>query len=144
MSRSTRSRQYEYRALHWFRRLVGLGLALNLLFIVPGLLAPRLLEAWGDFGITNTPHWLQNTALLLAIITVLYIPVIRDPFRYLFVSFAVVGGRFAAGVLFLFGLLFLDYPQGMLVLAGSDLTLSALQAVALQRMLADGDPRAGW
>lgn len=144
MSRATDPRRYEYRALHWFRRLVGLGLALNLLFIVPGLLAPRLLEAWAAVGITNTPHWLQNTALLLAIITVLYIPVIRDPFRYLFVSVAVVGGRFAAGVLFLFGLLFLDYPHGMLVLATSDLTLSALQALALQRMLADGDPRAGW
>lgn len=136
--------QGSYRALGRFRFLVGLGLVLNLLFILPGLFAPRWLETLRDFGITNTPHWLQNVSLLLAIITALYIPVIRDPFRYLFCTHLVVAGRFAAGVLFVFGVLFMDYPRGMLLLGMVDLGLSTVQALVLRRVLHDGDPRAEW
>jgi hypothetical protein len=65
---------------------VGLGFVVNLVFILPGLFAPRFLETLRDFGITNTVHWLQNGSLLLAIVTAMYIPVIRDPFRYLFIT----------------------------------------------------------
>ncbi len=118
-----------YAALRWFRWLVGIGLVANLLFIVPGLFAPRYLESLYAFGVT---------------ITVLYIPVIRDPFRYLFVTFTVVVGRFAAGALFLLGVAFMDYPSGMAVLGSVDVVLSSLQGFALYRMLGDGDPRAAW
>ncbi|QDY71595.1 hypothetical protein [Qingshengfaniella alkalisoli] len=133
-----------YRALGWLRFLVGLGFVLNLLFFLPGLFAPRYLENLRDFGITNTIHWLQNVGLLLAIITAMYIPVIRDPFRYIFITYLVVAGRFAAGSLFVLGYLFMDYPDGMLLLGGLDLLLSTIQAVVLRQALYDGDPRAEW
>lgn len=133
-----------YRALSFFRGLVFLGLLLNAAFFIPGLFAPRALEGWFDFGTTNTVHWLQNVSLLLIIVTAMYIPVMRDPFRYLFITYLVVGGRFAAGTLFLWGVWFMDYPQGMLTLALGDLTLSSVQAYALYRVLQDGDPDAGW
>ncbi|MEX2520709.1 MAG: hypothetical protein WD969_15405 [Paracoccaceae bacterium] len=133
-----------YASLRWFRFLIGLGFALNLLFILPGFFAPRWLETMGDFGITNTPHWLQNVSLLLAIVTALYIPVIRDPFRYLFCSVLVVAGRFSAGVLFIFGVWFMDYPEGMFILASADIVLSLAQALALRGALRDGDPRVEW
>jgi len=132
-----------YAALRWFKRLIALGFVLNAIFFLPGLFAPRALESWADFGVTNTVHWLQNVSLLLIIVTLMYIPVMRDPFRYLFVSVLAVGGRFAAGTLFFFGVLFMDYPGGMGILAGSDLILSLVQAFCLYRMLEDGDPRAG-
>lgn len=133
-----------YTALRWFRILVGLGFVLNLIFILPGLFAPRTLETLRDFGITNTVHWLQNVSLLLAIVTAMYIPVIRDPFRYMFISFLVVAGRFSAGLLFLFGVWFMNYPDGMLLLATGDLGLSTVQALVLYKMLQDGDPRSGY
>ena len=133
-----------YRALAWFRALVVLGLLFNAVFFLPGLFAPRALEGWADFGVTNTLHWLQNVALLLIIVTAMYIPVLIDPFRYLFISYLVVAGRFAAGSLFLFGVLFMDYPQGMLTLALGDIVISSAQAYFLYRMLLDGDPQAGW
>lgn len=132
-----------YTALKWFRGLVGFGFAVNLIFVIPALFAPRLLESMIDVGTTNTPWWLQNVGILLAIVTVMYIPAIKDPFRYLFISYLLVGGRFAAGSLFLLGVLFMNYPEGMTSLALTDLTLSTLQAIALYYTLRAGDPRAG-
>jgi hypothetical protein len=133
-----------YRALGWFRFLVGLGFVLNLLFILPGLFAPRSLESLRDFGVTNTLHWLQNVSLLLAIITAVYIPVIRDPFRYIYCAHLIVAGRFAAGLLFVFGALFMDYPSGMGFLGAVDVVLATIQALVLRQVLFDGDPRAEW
>lgn len=132
-----------YTALNWFRVSVELGFLLNLGFALPALFAPRFVESFDAYGATNTVYWLQNVGILLIIVSAMYIPVIRDPFRYLFVTVLVVAGRFAAGTLFLIGLLFLDFPDGFELLAGTDLVLSSLQAVLLYRMLRDGDPRSG-
>lgn len=131
----------DYRALQWFRISVVIGFILNLIFIVPGLFAPRFLESLIDVGTTNTVHWLQNVSVLLAIITTMYIPAIQDPFRYEFISYLLVAARFSAGILFLIGILALDYPKGMSVLARSDLILSTIQAVLLILMFRDGDPK---
>lgn len=132
-----------YRALNWFRVSVELGFLLNLGFALPALFAPRFLESLGAYGASNTTYWLQNVGILLIIVTAMYVPVIRDPFRYLFISVLVVAGRFAAGALFLIGMLFLDFPDGFRLLACADLVLSSVQAVLLYRMLKDGDPRSG-
>lgn len=131
-----------YTGLRWFRRLVALGFIVNLLFALPALFAPRYLESLLDVGITNTLHWLQNVGILLLIVTVMYIPAIKDPFRYLFISYLLVGARFAAGLLFVLGVYYMNYPRGMLVLGATDLVLSSLQAIALYFTLRDGDPRA--
>lgn len=133
-----------YTGLKWFRILVVFGFVTNmLLFALPAIFTPRLLESLFNVGTTNTVHWLQNVGILLVIISVMYIPAIHDPFRYLFISFLLVAARFSAGCLFLIGVLFIDYPAGMLTLALNDLILSSIQAVALYYMLRDGDPRAG-
>lgn len=128
-------------ALCWFRISVGFGFLLNLVFILPGLFAPRLLESLIDVGTTNTIHWLQNVSVLLAIITTMYIPAMVDPFRYVFIAYLLVVGRFAAGVLFLVGLLYLDYPPGMSLLSRSDLILSVIQALLLYLTFRNGDLR---
>ena len=133
-----------YSALKWFRRSVMLGLLLNAAFFLPGLFAPRLLEGWFDFGVTNTLHWLQNVSLLLIIVTACYIPVLMDAFRYIFITVLIVAGRFGAGTLFLLGVLFMNYPKGMLTLALGDLVLSAIQTLLLIRLLREGDPKSGW
>lgn len=132
-----------YTGLRWFRILVIFGFVTNmLLFALPAIFAPRLVESWFDVGTTNTIHWLQNVGILLAIISIMYLPAIRDPFRYLFIAFLLVAGRFSAGCLFLVGVLYIGYPAGMMTLALNDLILSSIQAVALYFMLRDGDPRA--
>lgn len=134
--------QYKhYNSLRWFRITVGFGFVVNMIFVLPALFAPRLLETLIEVGTTNTLHWLQNVGILLLIVTIMYIPAIKDPFRYLFISYLLVAGRFSAGLLFLVGVLFMNYPSGMVVLSGSDLVLSNIQAVLLYCMLRDGDPR---
>jgi|307.fasta_scaffold329888_2 hypothetical protein len=130
-----------YKALTLFRIAVGLGFVINLIFALPALFAPRLLEGWADWGVSNTPYWLQNVGILLVIISTMYIPAIQDPFRYLFISYLLVAGRFAAGVLFLTGLLTMDFPSGFRLLAAGDLTLSTVQAVLLYFTLRAGDPK---
>ena len=137
--------QYSYYSgLRWFRRLIGIGLVVNLLFALPALFVPRYLESNFDFGTTNTVHWLQDVGILLLIVTVTYIPVMQDAFRYSFVSYLVIVGRFAAGLLFLAGVLYMNYPRGMMYLAATDLILSPLQAIAWYYALRDGDPRSGF
>jgi hypothetical protein len=131
-------------ALGGFRISVEFGFLVNIGFALPALFAPRFLESLSAFGASNSLYWLQNVGILLLIVTAMYIPVIRDPFRYLFISVLVVAGRFAAGSLFLIGLLFLNFPDGFRLLAGMDLVLSSVQALLLHRMLKDGDPRSGY
>jgi hypothetical protein len=131
-----------YRALRWFRITVGLGFVVNMIFALPALFAPRFLEGLANLGTTNTVYWLQNIGVLLLIISTMYIPAIKDPFRYLFIAYLLVAGRFSAGVLFLVGILSMNYPSGFWSLAGSDLVLSPIQAVLLYFTLQAGDPRA--
>ena len=131
-----------YTALKWFRITVGLGFVVNMAFALPALFAPRFLEGLADWNISNTPYWLQNVGILLVIISVMYIPAIQDPFRYLFISYLLVAGRFSAGVLFLVGILSMNFPPGFRLLAGNDLILSPIQAILLYLTLRAGDPRA--
>lgn len=131
-----------YRALKWFRIVVGFGLVTNLIFALLALFSPRFLEGLLTVGTTNTPYWLQNVGILLVIISTMYIPAIRDPFRYLFISYLLVVGRFSAGLLFLVGVLAMNFPGGFWVLAADDLILSTIQALLLYFVLRAGDPRA--
>jgi hypothetical protein len=131
-----------YTAFKWFRITVGLGFVVNMIFALPALFAPRFLEGLANWSISNTPYWLQNVGILLVIISVMYIPAIQDPFRYLFIAYLLVAGRFAAGVLFLVGILSMNFPSGFRLLAGSDLILSPIQAILLYFTLCAGDPRA--
>jgi hypothetical protein len=130
-----------YRALRLFRITIALGFVLNMTFAVPALFTPRLLEGLLVVGTTNTPWWLQNVGLLLVIISSMYIPVVIDPFRYIFITFLAVAGRFSAGLLFLLGMLGVNFPDGFRTLAAVDLILSSVQALLLYFMLQDGDPQ---
>ncbi len=131
MTRTRNSRPW----LQGFRLLIAVGAVVNLLFAVPALFAPRLLERVGDLGRTDTLHWPRTAGVLLLILTAMYVPVVRAPLRHLPIAWLLVVGRFLAGAVLLFGLLFLSYPPGMRVLAAHDLALSTVQAVLLWRAL---------
>lgn len=130
-----------YRALKLFRATLVLGFVVNMIFAVPALFTPRLIESMFEVGTTNAPWWLQNVGLLLVIISSMYIPAAIDPFRYIFIAFLAIAGRFSAGLLFLLGVLGMNFPPGFETLAGTDLILSSVQALLLYYTLQDGDPR---
>jgi hypothetical protein len=123
-----------------FRATVSFGFVVNMLFALPALFAPRFLERLLNLHPSSTPEWLQNVGILLIIISVMYIPAMLAPFRYLFISYLLIAGRFAAGVLFLSGLLFMNYPSGFWTLALNDLILAPVQAVSFYYLLKLGGP----
>jgi len=123
------------KSLFWFRLLVALGGIANLAFAIPALFAPEFLARLIDTGNIDPNVWLRNVGILLIILSSFYIPAIRDPFRYLFNSVALIVGRFSAGVFFLILVLFADYPDAFRLLAVNDLIFSMLQAIALFLLL---------
>lgn len=121
--------------LFWFRLLVALGGIANLAFAIPAFFMPELLARLIDTGNIDPNVWLRNVGILLIILSSFYIPAIRDPFRYLFNSIALVVGRFSAGVFFLILVLYADYPDAFRLLAVSDLVFSTVQAIVLFLLL---------
>jgi hypothetical protein len=124
--------------LKLFRATMIFGFIDNMLFAIPAFFAPRFLEMLVDVGRTDTTAWLRNVGILLMIISTMYLAVYRDVFRYIFIAYLAIAGRFAAGCFFLVMVLFADYPSGFKVLAANDLLLSTLQAVLLYRVLRIG------
>ena len=125
-----------------FRVSLLIGFAVNMVFAIPAFVAPGFLETMFQIGTTNTPVWLRNVGILLIIISTMYLAVYRDLFRYIFIAYLAIAGRFAAGCFFLVLVLFADYPSGFRVLAANDLVLSSLQAVMLYFVLRKGPAQA--
>ena len=124
-----------------FRISLLIGFAVNMVFAIPAFVAPRFLEMMFDVGATDTTVWLRNVGILLMIISTMYLAVFRDAFRYSFIAYLAIAGRFAAGCFFLVAVLFADYPSGFAVLAANDLILSSLQAVLWYLVLREGPAR---
>lgn len=129
--------------LKLFRISLLVGFGVNLLFALPALLAPGFLEMLIDVGTTDTTAWLRHVGVLLVIISTMYLAVYQDPFRYIFIAYLAIAGRFFAGCFFLVLVLFADHPSGFAIIAGNDLGLSLLQAALLYRVLCEGPPREG-
>jgi hypothetical protein len=125
-----------------FRISLAVGFAVNMVFAIPAFFAPRLLETMFDVGTTDTTAWLRNVGILLMIISTMYLAVIQDAFRYIFIAYLAIAGRFAAGCFFLVLVLFADYPSGFKLLAANDLILSSLQVILLYLVLRNGPVRA--
>jgi hypothetical protein len=123
------------RSLKIFRATMLLGFVVNILFAVPAFFAPRFLEMLVNVGTTDTTVWLRNVGILLMIISTMYIAVFQDTYRYIFIAYLAIAGRFAAGCFFLVLVLFVDYPSGFTVLAANDLVLSSVQAILLYKVL---------
>ncbi len=128
-------------SLKLFRISLLVGFGVNMLFALPALVAPGFLETLIDVGTTDTTAWLRNVGVLLVIISTMYLAVFQDPFRYIFIAYLAIAGRFFAGCFFLILVLFADHPPGFAVIAGNDLILSLLQAALLYRVLCEGPPR---
>jgi hypothetical protein len=125
-----------------FRISLLVGFAVNMVFAIPAFVAPRFLETMFRIGTTDATVWLRNVGILLVIISTMYLAVYRDAFRYIFIAYLAIGGRFAAGCFFLVLVLFVDYPSGFRVLAANDLILSCLQAALLYLVLRKGPGQA--
>ena len=111
---------------NWFRRIVLLGVVVNLVLSLPTLFVPEKMLALFNLPLAVPVIWVQFSANLLILLSLFYIPAAIDPYRYQASAWLAIFAR-VAGVIFfltqakeylLFGLLDLSFaiPEGLLLI----------------------------
>lgn len=85
----------------WFRRVVLLGVATNLLFALPGVFIPNTVIGLVGGAPVVYPIWPAFASLLLILLSLFYIPAALDPFKYRPFAWLTVASRFAGVWFFL-------------------------------------------
>jgi len=86
-------------ALVWFRRVLWLGIAANLLVAIPTLIVPEPMLMLFSLPPVAPLLWARFAAWLLILLSAFYVPAAIDPDRYRTIAWLAVGSRLA-GVLF--------------------------------------------
>jgi hypothetical protein len=115
-------------AAAWFRRIMWLGIGANVVLALPTLLRPIQVLSAVNLPVPSEIMWTQFAALLLILLSLLYIPAAIDPYRYRIVAVFAVASRLA-GVLFFFLIHRSYWPFGAF-----DLAFFLLEAILLMRL----------
>jgi hypothetical protein len=112
---------------HWFRWFVVLGILQDWFFALPGMFIPNAVLGAAHTAPALRPVWVAYACLLLALLSLCYIPAAIDPLRNVPLAVLTVLARVAGVLLF-----FVVYPGQFPPLFGYiDLTLAVLQGGAL-------------
>ena len=132
--------------LAWFRRTTWLGIWINWAFALPALCFPEALAAVLGMGGLNSTIWLRNAGLLVALLTLFYIPAARDPVGLATIARRSVLARFLAGAFWLILIWCLGEPSILYLFAAGDLGVGLLQLLTLHPVLhpASGAGRGAW
>jgi hypothetical protein len=123
-------------ARRWFRRILWLGIAANIVFAVPMMIAPGRMLAWGSLPPVTPILWMRFAALLLILLSVFYMPAGIDPDRYRATAWTAVLSRLA-GVVFFF-----SQPTAYHMLGLFDLIFCVPEGVLLSLAIRHGSPAA--
>jgi len=85
----------------WFRRVLWVGIVANLLLAIPTLIAPEQMIDLSQLPPASPVLWPRFAALLLVLLSILYMPAGIDPERYALTARSAVGARLAGVVFFL-------------------------------------------
>jgi hypothetical protein len=118
--------------LRWFRRVVWLGIIMNLFFIIPSLFAPQLLNITFGLGVESNDVWLRNVGMLLISICFFYAGAAFDPLRYPGYTWLVAVSRLIAAVFWLYMIRVSGYPALMRQFLFADLAFGIVLCVLLQ------------
>jgi hypothetical protein len=89
------------RAMRWLRRVIWLGIAVNLGLVVAGLFCPYWLTSVLSLGRPEPAVWLQALSVVLFSITLIYLPAAFNPWGHrLYLRLAILA-RFNASVFFI-------------------------------------------
>jgi len=86
----------------WFQRVVWIGIASNLVLAIPTLLSPAASMSRAGVPVATPVLWPQFSALLLILLSVMYVPAALDFERYRITAWLTVASRLA-GVIFFVG-----------------------------------------
>ena len=93
----------------WFRRAMWVGIVQDWVLGIPAIFAPERVLKLSKQRPTGDPVWSSFAALLILLISLLYIPGAQDPHRYRRTAWLSVFAR-PPGVLFFLGLRRGTYP----------------------------------
>ena len=96
MSPSPKATTAPNTAASWFSRVVWLGIAFNLLFIVPQVFAPDFINMAVDLPPGFSTIWNQAHGMMVLALSLFYIPAALDPLRYPAYSWLLVVSRLIA------------------------------------------------
>ena len=122
---------------NWFKRIVLLGVVVNLGLAIPTMIVPETMLSLFSLPLAVPVIWVQFSANLLILLSLFYIPAALDPFRYQASAWLAVFSRVAGVVFFLtqakiyllFGLLDLSFaiPEGLLLILAYRANATELQ-----------------
>jgi hypothetical protein len=116
----------------WFQRVVWMGIASNLALAIPTLVAPAASMARAGVPVATPLLWPQFSALLLILLSIMYVPAALDFERYRITAWLTVASRLA-GVIFFVGF----QPREYHMLGYFDLIFFVPEAVLLTLAVRD-------
>jgi hypothetical protein len=124
----------------WFSRVVWVGIAANLLFIIPICFFPEWLLSLLHMTIPVPIIWVRAAGLLLLEISILYIPGAIDPYRYRATAWmSVLVTRGGGASFFWIAVLFFGQELGFLSIAIVDLIFGVTEGILLYLALQDSE-----
>jgi hypothetical protein len=111
--------------LIWFRRVMWLGIAANIVVAIISIAATSTVLEWLQLPLAQPPVWPRFAAFLLILLSIFYIPSALDPLRNRFTAIFAVICRFG-GVIF-----FLIVGGGYIVFGLFDFAFGLPQAILL-------------
>jgi hypothetical protein len=119
------------RYARWHGQVVWLGIILNLLLVLPLVVAPSLFLGLLHIPLEHT-IWARIAGLLLFIITIFYVPSTWDLQRYRVIAwFAVFPSRTWGAVFYLVAVFVFGHPKGFLIGALVDGVIGSMTFILL-------------
>ncbi|MFC4992809.1 c-type cytochrome [Rubritalea tangerina] len=88
--------------LTWFSRIGFLGILINLGFVIPSFLMPGMLQSMMGLPFDASHEWMQNAGMLVAAVSLFYIPALVNPAKYPIYAWLVAISRLIAGVFWIY------------------------------------------
>jgi hypothetical protein len=103
-------------AVRWFRRIMWLGIAVNVAVAVPALFSPNTVLGLLKIEAAATPIWVSFAANLLILLSLFYIPAAIDPVSHRITAQLAVFARWAGVVFFTVAVYVFGEPHAYLTL----------------------------
>lgn len=116
----------------WFRRVVWLGIVVNLFFAIPLCFFPETLLSFLNMQIPAPIIWVRTAGVLVLEISIFYIPGALDPYRYKATAWmSVLVTRGGGSSFFAAAVLFFGQDLGFLTVAVADLLFGIVEGILL-------------